>query len=366
MKMWGRMASCGRLPTGLLSGVALLALSSMASAQPERPIKKSKEKKEPITQALEIPPEPPNAIAAETAKLIFHVSPLSAKGLLSQQIRDALKAIDKANGDATLIKIRAFVAGSGDLRRVQAIVSEDFTERKIPLPAVTTIQVGGLPLTGAQVVLETVSQAKSAVNPNGLAFYSAQVAKDPGEAVALLRRSLGTAAMQRVTCFLSSLDQADSARAQVSLAFPAAAANFVQLTRLGMQSQVACEGTGRLDAKPQQPVALDAGGRRWSASASINTPRVVFSGMQMAFHNEDADVRLAFDRLAKMMEPAGAGNRDLFFFAIYALARGVEERSLAARDARFPGTIPAGAALTFEGLPSLDAAMGVEAIAAVR
>jgi len=70
-----------------------------------------------------------------------------------------------------LVKLRAFVAGTGDMRRVQAIVSEDFSERKIPLPVVTTIQVGALPLTGAQVVLEAVSQARTVVNPNGLTFF---------------------------------------------------------------------------------------------------------------------------------------------------------------------------------------------------
>jgi len=47
----------------------------------------------------------------------------------------------------------------------------------------------------------------------------------------------------------------------------------------------------------------------------------------------------------------------------------VEQRSLAARDARFASLLPgppAGALLMFEGLPSLDAAMGVEAMAAAR
>jgi enamine deaminase RidA (YjgF/YER057c/UK114 family) len=358
---------------GLFSVSLGVWLSASALAQPERPIKKSKEKKEPVTQALEVPPEPPNAIAGETAKLVFHVSPLSAKGLLSQQIRDALKAIDKANGDATLIKLRAFVAGTGDMRRVPAIVSEDAVERKVPLPAVTTIQVGALPLTGAQVVLEAVSQAKIAVNPNGLAFYSAQPAKDIREAVGLLQKAARVMPLLRVTCFLNSLEGIDAARTLVAMTFPAAAANFVQLTRLGMQSLAACEGVGRLQGRRDSALVLQADALysqpHWSVSASLNTPKIAFSGLQMAFHNEDADVRLAFDRLVKMMEPAGARDRDLFFFSIYGVLRGVEDRSLAARDARFGALLPgppAGASLMFEGLPSLDAAMGVEAIAAAR
>ena len=38
------------------------------------------------------PKEPPAAVVGETQRLTFHVSPLSAKGLLTQQTRDALKA----------------------------------------------------------------------------------------------------------------------------------------------------------------------------------------------------------------------------------------------------------------------------------
>ena len=73
---------------------------------------------------------------------------------MSQQVRDALKALARLNHGATIVKVRAFVAGSGDLRRVKDIVAEEFTERKQPLPAVSTIQVGLLPLPGAQVVIE--------------------------------------------------------------------------------------------------------------------------------------------------------------------------------------------------------------------
>ena len=106
----------------------------------------AKKKKEEATQTLEAPKEPPAAVTAETSRLIFQVSPLSAKGLLSQQVRDALKALLKSANGATIVKLRAFVAGSGDLRRVQAIAGEIFTERRLPLPALSVVQVGALPL----------------------------------------------------------------------------------------------------------------------------------------------------------------------------------------------------------------------------
>src|SRR5438067_11424619 len=93
-----------------------------------------KKKNEEITQTLELPKDPPATVTAETARLVFHVSPLSGKGLLSQQVRDALKALLKTANGATVVKLRAFVAGSGDLRRVPAIVSETFALKHLPLP----------------------------------------------------------------------------------------------------------------------------------------------------------------------------------------------------------------------------------------
>src|SRR3954451_3235618 len=115
--------------------------------------KKKKKNEEEITQTLEEPKDPPSAVVVDASRLTYFVSPLSAKGLLSQQVRDALKNLLGQVHGAQIMKIRAFVAGSGDLRRVPALTSEIFTDKKLPLPAVTVVQVGALPLTGAQVVL---------------------------------------------------------------------------------------------------------------------------------------------------------------------------------------------------------------------
>jgi hypothetical protein len=136
--------------------------------------KKAKKEEPEITQVLEVPKDPPSAVIVQTERLVFHVSPLSAKGLLSQQIRDGIKALWSANHGAQIVKIRAFVAGSGDMRRVPAIVSEMFTEKRLALPAVSVVQVGGLPLDGAQVVLESIAMEKKVGNPNGIAFVAGQ------------------------------------------------------------------------------------------------------------------------------------------------------------------------------------------------
>src|SRR5579864_7705957 len=132
--------------------------------------KKKKKSDEDVTQVLQLPKDPPTAVVAETARLGFQVTPLSSRGLLSQQVRDALKALQRSEAGATIVKLRAFVAGSGDMRRVHAIVSETFTDRHQPLPALSVVQVGGLPQEGAQVVMEATSVGKKDVNPNGLVF----------------------------------------------------------------------------------------------------------------------------------------------------------------------------------------------------
>src|SRR4051812_45880174 len=105
-----------------LAAVACGLLLSPAAAQ---------KKKKEITQVLQLPKDLPATAIGETRRLTFHVTPLSAKGLLSAQVRDALRALMRETGGNSVIHIRAFVAGSGDLRRVRDLVSETFTDRKL-------------------------------------------------------------------------------------------------------------------------------------------------------------------------------------------------------------------------------------------
>ena len=68
------------------------------------------------------------------------------------------------------MKLRAFVAGSGDLRRIGEIAGEMFLEKHLPLPALSVAQVGALPLEGAQIVIEATEADRKVVNPAGLPF----------------------------------------------------------------------------------------------------------------------------------------------------------------------------------------------------
>lgn len=303
----------------------------------------NKADKEPPSQTLPVLKDPPAAVVADAARLSFHVSPLSAKGLLTQQTHDALQSLLRANHGSPMVKLRAFVAGSGDARRVQAIVSEIFTDRKQPLPVLSTIQVGALPLEGAQIVIESISEEKKPQNPNGLAFVSAQHAEDAPAALEKLAAAARTANiaaadMLRVTCFLGSLDNAAPARLAASRAFPSAAGDFVQRLRLSAGSSADCEGVGR------------------RGSGGMNAPKLIFTGAQMAFGDLDSDLRLAFERLQKTLQSLGSNESDVIFSNRYALSRAVEKKLPAPRN---PATT-----LVVEGLPSPDASMAIEVVAA--
>jgi len=332
-------------------GATILILGVAVAAHASAQKGKKKTDEEPVTQTLPVLKDPPGAVSAETARLVFHVSPLSNKGLLSQQVRDALKALLHETHGATIVKLRAFVAGSGDMRRVSTIVSETFSDHKLPLPAVSTIEVGALPLEGSQVVIESAAVDKKTMNPNGLAFYSAQPVKQ-------LRPLPGAL---RATCFLSSLDDLAKVKSTVAAAYPAAVVNFVQSQRLGFEALDVCEAVARLDRPPAQPLTLE------KDAALVNTPKIVMTGIQMAFRDSDADLRLAFERLRKALEPLGVTYKDVFWSSAYPLTRPVEEKVRAMQQEFFDKSKPpAGTVLLFEGLPSLDATVAIDVIAAAK
>jgi len=361
----------------------LLALTLLPAALVAQKKKKKKPEVE-ITQTLEVAPDPPASVTVETAKLEFLDSPLSAKGLLSQQIRDALKALKAQAGGRQIVKIRAFVAGTGDQRRVQAIVSETFAEKHMALPAVATIQVGMLPLEGAQVALEAVVVGKKAVNPNGLAFLSGMggVGTEAPEkllpmldkAIADLTRATRAAGgepgdVMRVTCLLSALDPIAEVRTRIATAFPAAVLTAVQAQRLHDKALAECEAVARLRTKPPgtltmlNPPEMNPS-PMYSKGALIGSEKLILTGTQMAFNSEEKDVHLAFQRMAKVLEAAHSSMKHVAFSGLFSLSNAVTAKIRAVRfDYYDKAKPPASTLLVFEGLPSMDASFAIELVA---
>ena len=336
-----------------------------------------KKKKEDPTQTLQLPKELPSAVVGETRRLTFLVTPLSAKGLLTPQIREALKALTHQAGGDTILKIRAFVAGSGDVRRVRDLVSDYFSDHRQPLPAISLIRSGGLPMEGAQVVLEAIAQARKDINPSGLAFISAQPVTrgdpvDPPparEALAAFAKSVTAAgadpdSVVRVTCFLSSLEGLASTREAVLSAYPHAAADFVQTQRAPGAALAACEGVARLSTEPARLTFTAASQPGESAAALVGARQVVLTGTQVSFGYQEQDARLAFERLRKEVEQAGANFGDIAYVHYYPLSNAIAAQLRKLRPDFFKSTPPPAATLLlFEGLPSMDAGFAIDAIA---
>jgi enamine deaminase RidA (YjgF/YER057c/UK114 family) len=334
-------------------------------------------------QVLQLPKDLPSAVEGDPRHLSFYVTPLSSKGLLSRQIRDALSALNhEAKGDP-ILKIRAFVAGSGDSRRVRDIVSEVFTEHKQPLPVLSLVQAGGLP-EGAQVVLEAIGASRKEVSPQGLVFISAQAstADDPVGPVALLAdKSLAAlriavkaagsepADVLRVSCFLSSLDEVAAIRKSVEQEYPKVPVDFVQTQRAPVRSLAACEAVAklrrdigtRLQTMDAEGLAAKPG---VSQMALVASGKVVLTGTQVSFGFEETDARLAFQRVQKALEQMGASMHDVAFAHVYPLPGGIAAQVEKVRGEFFDGAHPpASSLLVFEGLPSMNAGFALDVVA---
>ncbi len=213
------------------------------------------------------------------------------------------------------------------------------------------------------------------MNPQGLAFFSGQQNKNVSQAVNQLQTAVKAAQVKpesvlRATCFLSSLDDVQTARAAIANAFPAAAADYIQLQRAALEPLAECEAVGRLDAPPASPVVfLNPAGLsvspNYSQIALVNASKIVFSGAQMAFRDQDGDIRLALGRMQKALEALGVTYKDVFWSSTYPLTRPVADKVRSIRFEFFDHSRPpASTMLLFEGLPSLDASVAFEVIAA--
>ncbi len=320
-----------------------------------------KSTEEPKTQVLPLPPELPMALEADTATLDFHISPLLRTGGLAAQIRQSLNDLIRDTKGERIVKLRAFVAGAGDARRVQAQAAELFTEKKLPLPTVTVIQVGALETEAAQVVIEAVVSTRRTLNPNGLAFFSGQAGKTYPQAAQRLEQSAKLAGVSpgrilRCTCFTAEIENAAGLRSMLQAAFPQAAINVVQPLRDAPTESTLCEAVGQLtQARPEGPVVLLKNAR----ATLVNSPKLVFTGLQLTFGNflddaQEAVVRL--QRAASALQPVEAPV-EVNAFALDAYAGSAVRKMTAVPLSTF--TVQ-----NIEGLPSIDATAGIEAILA--
>lgn len=339
----------------VIAGVVCAALALICVAVPA--LARDKHKNEEI---LPLPPEPPMVLAAETSGLDFHISPLLKAGGLSAQIRQSLNDLIRDTHGETIIKLRAFVAGTGDARRVQAEMAQLFTEHKLPLPVLSILQVGALGDPAGQVIIEAVVSTHRNVNPNGLAFLFGQTGVGLSAAIDKLKATAERSGVQpahllATTCFTSDVSENGKAADTLRAYFPATQVNIVQSVRDPVTNQSTCEAIGQLSVAPGDAVEH----HKDINSTLVNTPELVFTGLQLSFGNYLVDAKQAFQRLQKAvlgLNPQEVPVQvDGFSLDPYAASALMKTNTLA------PGVF---SVETIEGLPSIDATGGIEAVLA--
>lgn len=348
-----------RLPAPILSALlsaSILIASPLLLAQRNR-----RSTEEPKPQILPLPPELPMALAADTETLDFHISPLLRTGGLSTQIRQSLNDLIRDTRGETIVKLRAFVAGAGDARRVQAVVGEIFQSRKLPFPVLSIIQIGALGQQAAQVVIEAVVSTHRNVNPNGLAFLAGQTGASFAQALERLQNSARAASvrperMLSCTCFTSQIEDYERTRSAIQSAFPSTAINVVQALRDPASDSAMCEAVGQLDSPPADgPVVWLKDAR----ATLVHSHQLIFTGLQLSFGNFLDDAHEAFVRLeraASALQPVETPV-EVNAFSLDSYSGSALRKTTAVPASTF--TVQ-----TVEGLPGVDASAGIEAVLA--
>jgi len=337
--------------------IALLVAAACLAAVSEQ----RKKKEEPKSQVLPLPPELPMALAAETETLDFHISPLLRTGGLAVQIRQSLNDLIRDTHGETIVKLRAFVAGAGDARRVQAEVTQIFTERKLPLPVLSILQVGALGDRSAQVVIEAVVSTHRTVNPNGLAFLAGQTGNSLDDALGRLRASAQAAGVERervltCTCFGARLEDSNGDRAKAQASFPKSQINVVEALRDPASDASTCEAIAQLNETPREgPVVWLKNSRITLAAAH----RLVFTGLQLTFGAYLDDAHEAFARLERAAATVGPVETPV---QVNAFSLDTAAGSALRKSTSIPASVFT--VQTVEGLPSIDASAGIEAVLA--
>ena len=322
---------------------------------------KQKKNEEPKSQVLPLPRQLPMAIKADTDTLDFHLSPRLKAGGLAAQIRQSLNDLIRDTRGETIVKLRAFVAGAGDARRVQAEVTQIFTDRKLPLPVLAVVQVGGLGQEAAKVVIEAVVSTRHRVNDKGLGFFSGQTGASFSTAVSQLKAAVSGVSVApdrvlAVTCFTSRIENYEASHQEAHALFPNAAIDLIQAVRDPQTDESTCEAVGQLSQAPEGGAVVLVKDRR---VALVSAPQLVFTGLQLSFGSflDDAHEALVrLERAASASAPVEAPVQ-VNVFSLDPSGGSALRKTTAVPPSTF--TVE-----TIEGLPAIDASAGVEAVMA--
>ncbi len=364
----------------LLLFCTLLAWLAVPGVRGQKPLAEEK------PQTLELAPEAPDAIKAETSRLAYLLLPLERSGLLSHQVEESMKKLRAQLRKRKLLRITAWVGGAGDTRRVSSGIRELLAKWRIPIPAITVVRVGSLPDRAARVAFDVEIEESKPVNPHGLMFLAGTRAAAPEfhfDVSGEVRKSLDILAQRLAAegsrpddalmtrCFVSLTENMPALEQTVREHFPKSQIRVLQGLRSSPDSYAACNLTVRLSATPPEPLearvtTLEEHAAPVTTLTKTNARGLVLTSAQLGFRATDADLDLAFERLQSTLKTAGSSLADTLQLNI--LAENLEVGQHAeSRGRRYfnPKHDPAILRAAVEGLPALDATFSLDAIAII-
>ena len=208
--------------------------------------------------------------------------------------------------------------------------------------------------------MESTAVAKKDVNQYGLVYISGQGASAGGPldpVLPLAEQSLARVATAVKAAgseperrgprhLLPQLARSISRRCAAwwSPVIPAAALNFVQVQRAPARAVAECEAVAQLRWNTGTAIhMLNPEGLSQSPQLSqialIGAPKVILTGSQEAFGFQDADARLAFERLQKSLSQEGGSLREVAFTSLYPLSSRISEQVRKIRGEFYDGPV---------------------------
>ena len=359
---------------------ASLALLTVLPAHAQKP----KEEEKP--QVLEIVPDAPDSVKAETSRLAYLPLPVEERGLLSRQVEESMKNLRRLLRKRKVLRITAWVGGTGDTRRVSSSIRELLARWRLPIPAITVVRVGVLPNRAARVAFDVEVEESETVNPHGLMFLAGvrsvapefryDVSAELNQSLDTLSERLGGEAAKpedvlRARCFVSLTEDLQPLELAMRTRFPKAQLRLLQSVRSSSESYAQCDLVARLSAPPSQTVEARVLTPRENdppitSLIKTNAPNVVLTSAQLGFRATDADLALAFERLEATLKTAGTSLSNAVQLSILAESTNLGLRTeTQGRKYMNRNHDPAILRVAVEGFPALDATLSLDAIAIV-
>lgn len=307
------------------TALSLLLLLTLLPAAVQGQKKKKKKPEVEITQTLEVIPDPPASVTVETAK--SNSSPPPFPERVCSPSRFATRSKRSAPRPAPARSSRSAPSSPEPVTSAACNPSSPNVRRKETTPAGRRHHPGrhvahgrraGHPRSRRQRQESGEPQRPRLPQRHGRRQQGrpGKTLADVDKAIADLSHAAKAggsdpADVQRVTCLLSALDSVAEVRTRVARAFPSAVLVAVQAQRLHDTALAECEAVTRLRTRPAEALVMlnppeMNPSPMYSKGALIGAEKLVLTGTQMAFHSEDKDVHLAFQRMSKVLDAAGS------------------------------------------------------------